>query len=422
MTKSILLIAVIILGAIINLNAQEKDSTLNLPAQISFIYPLGSNGIESYNYTNNVSLNILAGFNGGVDGVEVAGLVNILKYDMNGWQIAGIGNTVFGSSKGAQFAGIYNVNFKSADGFQIAGIVNYATKSTITGQFAGIVNSVIDSVNGVQAAGIVNFALGVENGAQIAGIVNSSLGNTQGGQIAGIANLTNGTTNGGQIAGIVNVSSDSLKGAQIAGITNICGAQTKGAQISGIANITKSLNGFQLGLINYTDSLEKGMPIGFISIVRKNGYKAIEVSANETMYANVSIKTGVKQFYNIFSAGIKTENNDLIWGFGYGLGTMLPLSKRMNINFDITANSMHYNSAWTNHFNLLNKASMAFEYRINKHIAIFAGVSFNMHISNVIDNRGEVIEQIPVPYSTAKFYKNNALIRMYPGVSFGLRL
>ncbi len=422
MTKSILIIAVIILGAIINMNAQEKDSTLNLPAQISFIYPLGSNGIESYNYTNNVSLNILAGFNGGVDGVEVAGLVNILKYDMNGWQIAGIGNTVFGSSKGAQFAGIYNVNFKSADGLQIAGIVNYATKSTITGQFAGIVNSVIDSVNGVQAAGIVNFALGVENGAQIAGIVNSSLGNTQGGQIAGIANLSNGTTNGGQIAGIANVSSDSLQGAQIAGITNVCGAQTKGAQISGIANVTKSLNGFQLGLINYADSLEKGLPIGFLSIVRKNGYQAIEVSANETMYTNVSLKTGVKQFYNIFTAGMKTYNSDLIWGFGYGLGTLLPLSDKMNMNFDLTANSMHYNSAWTNHLNILNKLSMSVEYKINKHIAVFVGASLNMHISNILDYHGEKIDQIPVPYSTAEFSKNNTLLRMYPRVSLGLRL
>ncbi len=422
MTKSILIIAVIIFGAIISINAQEIDSTLNRPIQLSFVYPLGTNGLEAYNYTNKVSLNWLAGFNGGVEGIEAAGLVNVLKYDMNGCQFAGIGNTVFGSSQGAQFAGIFNVTLKKADGLQMAGIVNYATRSSITAQFAGIANSIIDTVNGIQAAGIVNFSLGIDNGAQLAGIANSSFGNTQGGQVAGIVNLTGGTTTGSQIAGIANLSTDSLQGIQIAGITNICASYTKGTQISGIANVCKTLNGLQLGFINYADSIEKGIPIGFISIVRKNGYKAIEVSANETMYANVSLKTGVNKFYNIFTAGLKTENSDMIWGFGYGLGTLIPLNKKMNINFDITANSMHYNSAWTNHLNLLNKLSMSVEYRINKHIAVFAGASFNIHISNMLDNTGEKIDQIPVPYNTAEFSSNNTLLRMYPGISFGIRL
>ena len=54
------------------------------PMQVSFIYPLGTNGIESVNISYKVSLNIFAGVNGGVDVVKLAGFSNVNKGDVKG--------------------------------------------------------------------------------------------------------------------------------------------------------------------------------------------------------------------------------------------------------------------------------------------------------------------------------------------------
>ena len=64
---------------------------------LSFITPLGTNGIESWNTINHFSLNLFAGFSGGLEGIEIAGFANGLKEDMKGIQIAGFCNNTFGS-------------------------------------------------------------------------------------------------------------------------------------------------------------------------------------------------------------------------------------------------------------------------------------------------------------------------------------
>ncbi|MBI9069860.1 MAG: hypothetical protein JEZ09_21385 [Salinivirgaceae bacterium] len=72
----------------------------------------------------------------------------------------------------------------------------------------------------------------------------------------------------------------------------------EGFQASVFLNVTNKLKGVQLGVFNYVDSLESGLAIGFLSVVR-NGYRAVEVSTNESFYANATFKTGTRQFYNI---------------------------------------------------------------------------------------------------------------------------
>ena len=91
--KTINLIIVTVLIAILSLNisAQKevKDSnTIVRPVQISFVTPLGTNGMESWKVINNFSLNMFAGYNGGVQGVEIAGFHNQIKEDVVGLQIA----------------------------------------------------------------------------------------------------------------------------------------------------------------------------------------------------------------------------------------------------------------------------------------------------------------------------------------------
>jgi hypothetical protein len=66
-------------------------------------------------------------------------------------------------------------------------------------------------------------------------------------------------------------------------------------------NITNRLDGFQLGLLNYVDTIENGIPAGLISFVRNGGYKAVELSVTEIAPITFAFKTGVRKFYTSLS-------------------------------------------------------------------------------------------------------------------------
>ena len=181
--------------------AQEEEPAPRSLVHISLITPLGTNGLESWNTVNHLSLNLFAGYSGGLDGLEVAGFANALKGDMRGIQVAGFCNNTFGD----------------ADGFEIAGFWNYNHR------------------------------------------------NVKGMQIAGFANLTRGTM--------------------------------EGIQVSGFINYAKVVKGLQIGYINIADTIESGMPIGFISFV-KDGYRVVQIGGNETFMGEISYKSGIERFYN----------------------------------------------------------------------------------------------------------------------------
>ena len=129
--KNLILISLFII-AIIPLSAQTEKKT-SRTFQLSFISPMGTNGIESPQIDNTVSLNILAGVNGGVRAFEMGALMNWNQGSVRGFQIAGITNVVRGSTTGAQIGGIYNFSEDNQTGVQIGGI---ATRRNI-GPFQG---------------------------------------------------------------------------------------------------------------------------------------------------------------------------------------------------------------------------------------------------------------------------------------------
>ena len=65
-------------------------------AQFSVIPDVGTNLGKSEEITNNVSVNVLWGKNGGVNGVEVGGIMNTIKGDVKGAQIAAVECLFFG--------------------------------------------------------------------------------------------------------------------------------------------------------------------------------------------------------------------------------------------------------------------------------------------------------------------------------------
>ncbi|MFH0761641.1 MAG: hypothetical protein V2A67_09085 [Bacteroidota bacterium] len=383
---AMLTVLIIALGNVV----QAQDSTRVSPFHLSFVTPFGTNGLESWNTTNLVSVNILAGFSGGLKGVEVAGFANALKEDMNGIQIAGFCNNTIGKANGLEIAGFWNFNRLKVVGVQAAGFTNVALDTVYGIQASGFVNVALDTVSGFQGSGFANYAHGVSFG-QASGFVNVSTGDVSGVQGAGFANITTGDT----------------RGVQAAGFTNITTGTHTGVQASGFFNYARKLRGVQVGIVNVADTVEKGIPIGIFSYVR-NGYKVIQIGGNETLFGEISLKTGTTRFYNIFSVGAAAWKSSLKWGWGYGIGTLIPLARRMDLSLEGISYHINEDSWFTDYLNLLNRINLSVSYNLTGRITPYAGISCNIRVSNYGSHEGWQV--------------GNTMVSMYPGFMAGLRI
>jgi len=353
---------------------EAQDSTRVSPFHLSFVTPLGTNGFESWNTTNRVSVNVFAGYSGGLKGVEVAGFANALKEDMNGVQVAGFCNNTFGTANGLEIAGFWNFNRHRINGMQISGFANVA----------------LGVVDGFQGSGFANYARGASYG-QASGFVNVSTGDVSGVQGAGFVNITVGDTRGVQAAGFANVTT---------------GNQT-GVQAAGFFNYARKLRGLQVGVVNVADTVEKGIPIGLLSFVR-NGYKVIQIGGNETLYGEISFKTGTTRFYNILSVGAAMKDHSMKWGWGYGIGTLVPVARRLDLSLEGVSYHINEDAWFTSRLNILNRLNVSANYNLTGRIGLYAGASWNVLVSTLENHEGWQV--------------GHAVISMYPGFTAGLRL
>jgi len=415
--------------------AENIDIVETRIGQISIWPNVGTNLKMSGQVENRFSLNILAGYSAGVKGVEIGGLVNIDRINVSGLQVAGLGNVVGGTTTGAQIAGIFNNNRQNVKGLQLAGISNVildtikgaqvagisnVLRGTMHGwQLAGISNYTSESVDGVQIAGISNIAKKDVDVLQVAGIINIGA-NVNGFQVAGIINTSRGNVGGWQIAGITNYSK-TVRLSQLSGIGNISAERVKGAQIAGLFNYSKYVDGGQFSLINIADSVG-GIPVGFISIVRK-GYHKIELSAEEVLYANFTYKIGVRRFYNIFTAGIQPGSDGPIWGFGYGFGSQIG-TRRAVVSLDLKGTQIMENVE-QQAFNVSFRFSPIVGIKIVKRLSFFIGPALNLHVSDLRDpDTGEFLTDI-APEKTLIWEdvpSENTFFQLWGGGTIGLRI
>jgi hypothetical protein len=225
-----------------------------------------------------------------------------------------------------------------------------------------------------------------------------------------------------QAAGVFNISADDLKGTQLAGVFNVSAKHVKGAQIASVLNVASRVKGVQLGLINIADSVG-GIPIGLMSIVWK-GYHKIEVSADEIFYNNLSFRTGVRQFYNIFSVGAKPDtykDGEVMWTFGYGLGTAPRLSRKWFLNLDITSNQIVRGNT-IEAINLLNKVYVGFDYQAFRKLSLTFGATLNGYVT---DNTYDAYPPLFTDYQPNIFLDRNIgtdhNLKMWVGAKIGLR-
>ncbi len=338
----------------------------SLPLQVTFIYPLGTNGSNSIYKTNNYSLNILAGYNGCVKGFEVGGIANILKKDVKGVQVAGLTNIVAGKTNGFQAAGFANITKDSVFAFQVAGFANINGNTT----------------KGFQAAGLMNLVNGDFTGLQYTGVFN----------------VVNGNVKGIQSSGFINVAKENVEGAQVSGFLNIA-KNVKGLQL-GLINRADTVKGSQIGLINIADSVT-GVPIGLINFV-KNGYRSFDVSASEGFHTALSYNIGVNKFYQILSIGIQTSDK-MRWGIGGGLGTRFPITKNKKLHAGFELMAYHINEEkWTNELNLLSQFKFKVHYQISKQVGFFIAPTFNITVSQVYDSENNNYGTNLAPYVLAE--------------------
>lgn len=332
------------------------------PIQVSLVPFIGTNWMDKGSYTNAISINLLAGYNGGVHGFEIGGLLNIDRFNVRGVQIGGLGNIVGNKTSGLQVGGLFNVNLGSLAGVQMGGICNVLS----------------DTLAGVQLSGLCNWSSGTMHGTQISGIFNFSNSKVDGAQLAGFLNVTPENVNKLQVAGFMNYGMIN-RGTQVTGFINIASETNAGAQIAGFFNYAGTLRGFQLGFLNVADSLESGLPFGFFSVVGRGGYFRIEISGNEVFYGNFALKSGVPYFYNILTIG---AGMDWLVNVGYGIGSCLKLNKRLSLTIDLTTAAVFTTTPQVSYHGLLSRLFPALDIRIWRRFSMFIGPAANLYWFN----------------------------------------
>ncbi len=241
-------------------------------------------------------------------------------------------------------------NTGNINGFEIGGLLN-ANKGTVSGaQVAGIGNITQGDIDGLQVGGLFSIADDLD-GLQISGIFSRC-----------------SEAKGLQISGILSTSSSSE--ASISGIANINTGDQRGAQIAGIYNQAKKLNGVQIGLINLADTVESGIPIGLISLVKKGFYDEWNFSVADYQNLGLSYKLGIKQFYTIYTVGMNLLE-DQLWVAGLGFGHLREINPRFSIQPEITCYTYYpmdfrrrIRDTFVNHFKL------GLVYNVSEHFAL----------------------------------------------------
>jgi len=303
------------------------DFFANTPFQASLTPGLSSHGSMSSQVINKFSLNVIGGYTAGVDGVEIAGMFNITKGHVKKFQIAGLYNGIGGS----------------VDGLQIAGLLN----------------DVRTKVNGVQVAGLANHVRQDMDGVQVAGLVN----------------IVSKDMRGTQIAGLMNISSKQTDGMQIAGLGNIAAKGLKGMQIGGLFNYSKEMNGMQIGLININGK-SNGYSIGLINYAQR-GYHKISMSTNETLNANIALKTGNAKLYNMILASRNFSDSAKVDGYGLGFGHDFIFSNRVSIAAELTGQALYLGN-W-DYANILSRFQTNVQIEVVKGITIFGGPVYSAY-------------------------------------------
>ncbi|MDP9081102.1 MAG: carboxypeptidase-like regulatory domain-containing protein [Bacteroidota bacterium] len=317
-------------------SSKQKIQSLNLgglitqaPFQASLVPGLSTHGSLSGQVVNAISLNLIGGYNAGVDGTEI-GIFNLDKSNVKSFQLGVLFNTVGGSVEGIQIAGVFNEVLTDVSAFQ----------------FGGAFNTVNGNVSGVQ------MAVGFNESNKLDGVQFAAL----------------------------NIAHGNVSGVQF-GEMNIAEKKFDGVQLSGLFNYAQNLRGIQLGFINASDT-SSGVSIGFINLVR-NGYHKLVATTNETTDLTLLYKTGTPWLYNVFIAGANLSSKNKLFAYGWGYGNELPVFKFLAFNTEATVRYLNQGNG--RYLNLLYRLDETVNIKFSKSFSIMAGPSLNFYYSDQKD-------------------------------------
>lgn len=335
--------------------------TLYRDFQFSLLPFVGTNRRMSGHVINKTSINAVAGYSRGVNGLEIGGFANLNRGNVRGIQAAGFCNANGGKMEGVQAAGFANVNQGNSHGVLLAGFANCFLSHASGVHAAGFANTTVGSFKGVQMAGFANTTVRASDGISIAGFANVSADSSSGVQVAGFTNITIGPCDGVQVAGFANIAARTMRGIQLAPFN--------------VARFAK----VQIGVFNVADSLS-GIPIGVFSYVHK-GYHQLEISTDDQFDANIAFRTGVPAFYNILLVGVdpRPRNDSIRWSFGYGVGTAPKLFGKFRLNVDLTSQQIILANIQPE-LNLLNRLTIGAEWRLARRFSLAGAVVLNGYL------------------------------------------
>lgn len=398
--KSSSFLSAMLIFASLSLSAQPRKMVfMTRDIQVSLVPGINSNGLNSAQYFNKFSFNLLAGMSAGTQGLEVGLISNASTFRVQGIQFAGVANVVGTNS----FIVEPDEKLKARDekrftpdfrGIQFAGIMNYVDENTVGFQFAGFFNSTRKTVNGVQVSGFGNTSGGPTNGLQFGGLYNISGKSMAGVQISLLANITRGLFSGTQI-GLVNrvgatrgpnsLPPTRARGLQI-GLINL-NRRMDGLQV-GLVNMGGKARGIQVGLVNFyraypsKENVKQGIPIGLLNFRSRGPWLRVynselfplsaEYSSGQCRNCSATESQmpyeGRNQIYYHNSLIVGSNPPRDMWAFGYGFQRLLynkvvmpnvPANKTRVIAYGLKFRYLQRSSV-SKSFNLLS--SLNFDY------------------------------------------------------------
>lgn len=380
--RSILLAACLLLAAASTLSAQDREdpyedrrSRLGLTHttfRVALVPGLSTNGLEADRVASRYSWNILAGYNGALEGgFELGGLLNINRYYAHGVQLAGLANL-----SGRETAGV-----------QLAGLLNYSARDMQGLQFAGLMNIGLDDLQGLQFAGLGNWSGGYAQGLQFSGVLNYA-GSMQGLFFAGVGNYGGEEMQGIMSSGVFNAAAD-MQGLMFSGVLNLSeymqgialstiniSKEFQGIQ-AGVANLVEEGQGIQVGVVNVGRHFE-GVPVGLISFY-ENGRHNVDVWTGDGGFTNVGLKLGTEEVYNMISVGYNPLLDGDVWQVGWSIGY-----EREYRNYFTYGDFswFHVNEGgWTEDLNSIFKYRWLFGTGLGEGIRLYGGPTFNLMVS-----------------------------------------
>ncbi len=325
----------------------EETQVLHRDFTASLWPGMSTAGPEAERTVSDISLNLTLGRNAGVNGFEIGYVGNWNLGNVDGLQIAGGLNLVEGDLEGAQFSGLIN---------RVRGDVRAI-------QWAGLANSIGGAFQGMQW-GALNVVEGDVGFFQGAGLASISLGRCEGVQASGLGNYA-----------------PSLRGLQLS-VVNVSG-HAEGAQI-GVVNVARTVSGAQIGVLNVAQDVA-GAPVGVLSLVQRGRHRPA-VWHTDAGGPMVGVQLGNRSIYSIFAGGVESPGENERWLAGFGWGAHVPLSGSVfgtveALSYYIFEDEREGDQRSDRDLHLLNKGRVGFGWRIAPRLALTAGATVNVFTS-----------------------------------------